>query len=1219
MGGRGITGGRWVARSARLLALAATAIAAACSSGDEGGSGKVGGAQPPASAPYVTLTRDAHPLARPEFDVGPLDPAKVLHNMSLVFKPTPAQLADRDALVDEIQRPGSPVYHQWLTPAQYAARFGASAETIARATSWLAARGFTVHEPSPLGARVTFTGSVAQVNAAFQTEIHSYQVGSAPMHYAPSRAPSVPADLADSVLGIKNLHDFFPKHTKPNVMDPDFKCPNGACTGNALGPADWSLIYDVGPLYNPGLGGTAINGTNVTIAIVGVAEIAQGDLNKFRTTFGLTPNPDTEQLTVVPNTGNPAAGGGSGAGVEAILDNEWAAALAPNASIQYFYTGADDGNVNDAVFYAIEKNAGGVLSESFGGCEYGSTPADADISMTYGVAANLEGITYLAASGDDGAAGCVEFGFPGLYVGEPATLPQVTAVGGTGFAMTPSALTFNTAGAVTSRNPGPESVWNENPSGGGASTGGVSMVFPRPNYQATINATTQCPPVGTLPTGVTAATARLIPDVAFTAASGYTQYPVLIECTTTGSGQTLDCSATAGNAKVLAIGGTSASTPAFAGVVALANQAAGSRLGNINPLLYALNGNLNGTGTTSTSFHDITSGTNEVTCTAGQDGCPNGGKYGFPAKAGYDCATGLGSVDATNLVTAIKALTPTSTALTAPATTTEGANVTLNATITGAGNNPLTGTVDFAFESYLSTNTSFDLSWTLGTVNVAAGAASLTTAIPPGMVGGTGGVDVYAIYSGDAHHIGSVSPKQHITFSQPWYLCAAPATDSVAAGATINFVASGGVPPYKWYVDYDTTYDTSGNNGSNIVETTGVFTAGTGAAGYVIVQVIDSAGADTFAEITVAGGSGTVPWSTNGPANYANIKVSATAVTTCPAGDNCGTIPNGCGGTVTCTGTCTAPQTCGGGGVPNHCGGGCVPLTTCPNGQTCGTASNGCGGTINCGTCVAPETCGGGGTTNQCGCTSSGHCANGNTCGNGADNCGNTISCGTCTGNTTCGGGGVPGQCGANCLPTTCIAQGAQCGTIGDGCGGTLTCPSCGNGQSCVSNQCVSTVVDAGTDSGGGVDSGTPDAGTPDTGAPGADACVPTTCSFAFAECGMTPDGCGGMLNCGSCIGDNMNCVSNQCIAGTQPDAGSDSGGGLALPDSGTTHPDSGTHSDASAGGDASEDAGQGESGSSGGCGCRTVESTSSPSTPALAGTFGVLVLAGARMRRRKK
>ncbi len=181
--------------------------------------------------------------------------------------------------------------------------------------------------------------------------------------------------------------------------------------------------------------------------------------------------------------------------------------------------------------------------------------------------------------------------------------------------------------------------------------------------------------------------------------------------------------------------------------------------------------------------------------------------------------------------------------------------------------------------------------------------------------------------------------------------------------------------------------------------------------------------------------------------------VACVKITTCPTGTNCGTISDGCGGTLSCGPACTAPQTCGGGGTANVCG--CTPSVTCPAGANCGSVDNGCGMMVSCGpACTAPQTCGGGGTANVCGCTPSVTCPAGADCGSVDDGCGAMVSCGSaCTAPQSCGGGGMPNVCG--CTKTTCAAQQAQCGTIDDGCGGTLTCNACAADQTCVANQCV--------------------------------------------------------------------------------------------------------------------------------------------------------------------
>ena len=1176
-----------------LLALPAIALTA-CSSKDR----SLAMGSWSANAAYVPLTRGAHPLARPENDLGRLDAGMMLHHLSLVFALSPAQKAERDALLADLERPGSPNYHQWLTPEEYAARFGARPDDIGRASDWLASQGFTVDPPSRLGARVTFSGTVAQVESAFRTEMHRY-AAFGETHYAMASAPSVPAELADHVLAVYNAHDFYPRHARPKmrVLGPNDTCPSGDtfCSGNGIGPLDWSFIYDVGSLYNPGIGGTKITGSGVTIAIVGITDIAQADLTAFRSRYGLAANNITK--TLVPNTGTAQAD--NGAGIEAVLDTEWSGAVAPSATINYVYTGADDANVSDAVYYAIEQNFGGVLSESWGGCEAGATPSDADVLEVYGSAASLLGITYVASSGDDGAADCGGTG--GLYVNLPASYPGVTSVGGTGFAM-PGGLTF-TSGTVTAV--GTEAVWNESTTTSiAAGGGGISSVFARPAYQSGIST---CTPVGSLPTTVTPSQQREVPDISFTAASGRSQYGIFIECTVdTVVG---DCTNTGTNPKIVEIGGTSASAPSFAGVVALAAQATGGRLGNINPLLYALDASV------PAAFHDITTGDNEVTCKPTDPGCPAGKKYGFAATSGYDCATGLGSLDASAMVNALVALAPTTTTVTAtPTMTTEGGSVQLAATVDvqGTNANVLGGTVTFTFRSYLA-NGDVDLSWTLGEVAVSgsktSGTATLSTAIPPGMIQPGQSVDVFATYGGDANHLPSFSSKQTITFA-PVYLCINPPTASVAAGATINYTASGGVAPVRWYLDYDSTCSSTGTSCSTLDTTTGVFKAGSGAAGYVIVVAIDADGAETFGEVTVAGGSGTVPW-TNGPPNYSGIVVSLTPATTCGAGQNCGTIPNGCGGTVSCGTACTAPDSCGGGGVANQCGCTSNPIATTCAGK-CGTVMDNCNVAQSCGTTYCPSPPANATTT----CT-------GNTCGFACD-----------SGYHLCSGACVPNTSVNSCGTTSCVA----CPTIANGtatCNGTSCGIACNSGYHLCAGVCVSnTSVNS---------CGTTSCVACPTDPNGTATCDGTSCSISCAggynlchgacTSATDPNNCG--ASCTVCPAPTDSCMAAACIAGTcggvpingcvhdmamtsGADMAMTSGGGdmasgegdMASGEGGDMTP--GDLASGSSGGPA--DAGGG-GGKGNGCGCQV---GGAPRDPGASTALAAIVILGLLLRRRR-
>jgi hypothetical protein len=219
-------------------------------------------------------------------------------------------------------------------------------------------------------------------------------------------------------------------------------------------------------------------------------------------------------------------------------------------------------------------------------------------------------------------------------------------------------------------------------------------------------------------------------------------------------------------------------------------------------------------------------------------------------------------------------------------------------------------------------------------------------------------------------------------------------------------------------------------------------------------------------------------------------------------GATCGPVGDGCGNVIQC-GVCTLPQTCGGGGVPSHCGGGvCVPKTCAQENLHCGPAGDGCGGTLNCGPCPAGETCGGGGTRGVCGSMDAGTCIpltcpqQNLHCGPAGDGCGNLIDCGPCPMNQTCGGGGMNGVCGASsCVPLTCMQQNIACGPAGNGCGGEIaSCGTCPPGETC---------------GGGGVPG---HCGSLDSGS-----CVPRTCPQLGISCGPAGDGCGGLLNCGTC------------------------------------------------------------------------------------------------------
>jgi hypothetical protein len=826
--------------------------------------------------------------------VGLLDPNRRLNQLAVVFQPTPAQLADRDAMLAAQLDPRSPSYRRWLTPEQYAARFGADASTIERTRTWLADQSLEVHATSRLGTRVSFGGRVADLQSAFHAEFHRYSIGGVD-HYAMASAPVLPPELSGRILGIHNAHDFLrPRPAIRRWPRPEAVCPAGnqTCLPRSFGlsPRDWSQIYDVNPVYQGSVVGRPIDGSGVDIAVVGLAAISTKDVDAFRAGYGLPPTKLT--TIVVPGTGAPMAGVASnGTGFEAMADVEWAGGIAPGAHIDYVSPGQDDTNLFDAVFYAIEQDVAPILSESFSACEVGLSPADSDVLGLFGAAANLMGITYLAATGDTGAAGCEVPGVevPGLYVGEPASLPGVTAVGGTEFPG--DSVLLDCSGTATGY-PATERGWNEtSPVGPASGGGGTSIVFARPSYQANVPT---CAPAGTRPRGTSPGAMRQVPDVAFNA--GVQTNPYFMQCTLTkdSKGNEL-CDPRGGNPTVIPVGGTSLGTPSFAGVIALANQAMGTRLGNVNPELYALSTQA------PSAFHDITAGSNFVACdptTAADAGCPSNACpdmatgafcYGYPAVTGYDCSTGLGSIDVANLVRAWAALPPTTVALAAsPTTIAAGSQVSLSATVATTASTPLAGTVTFLAQSpgtiFFEDQGFYDpifvtadghvsssfQSRSLGSVVLgSAPTASLQATLPAGMVRpGAQTLDVIASYDGDGQHAASTSAPLRLTFTGV-DLCIFGATRAVAPFDAAPFAAFSSHGPVSWGTAADTTCDEALDCSS--IDANGAFVAGP-EPGYVVVAARDAVGAVALAFVTVGTPSLPPPWGTQ-------------AGTECPASD----------------------------------------------------------------------------------------------------------------------------------------------------------------------------------------------------------------------------------------------------------------------------------------------------------------------------------------------
>jgi uncharacterized protein (TIGR03437 family) len=446
------------------------------------------------------------------------------------------------------------------------------------------------------------------VQSAFRTEIHQYRVNGQ-LHFANVGEPSIPAALEPVILGLHGLDDFSLKAPGSGRLLPDFTSAGG---NHTLTPDDLATIYNISSLYNSG-----VDGSGQALAIAGQSGISLTDIRLFRSKYNLPPK-DPQLVLVGQNPGRT----GDEFELEADLDLEWAGAVARNANIVYIYARS----VLTAVQYAIDQNLAPVLSLSFGICEQqqgGTTPL---VFRSVAQQGNAQGITWLTASGDAGAATC-DRGEPlatnGLAVSFPSSIPEVTSVGGTQF--DDGAGNYwnsnNNANGGSALSYIPEVAWNETGARNSPTStgGGASILYTKPDWQAG--------------PGVPNDHARDVPDISLTAAS-HDGYSI---CSLGSCGFT--------------VYGTSASTPSFAGMVALLNQYLVSNgiqvqagVGNINPELYRL------AQSSPNTFHDIVSGDNIVPCASGTPQCVNG-SLGYSATSGYDLATGLGSVDAFSLVT----------------------------------------------------------------------------------------------------------------------------------------------------------------------------------------------------------------------------------------------------------------------------------------------------------------------------------------------------------------------------------------------------------------------------------------------------------------------------------------------------------------------------------------------------------------------------------------
>jgi hypothetical protein len=627
--------------------------------------------QPVDNSAVVRVPRTTHPLAIAANDRGRVQANLPMNRMLLLLQPSPEQQASMRQLLDRQHNPDSPAFHRWLTPEEFGAQFGPHESDLQQVNGWLKQQGFSVNAISRGRQWVEFSGTAAQVEQAFHTPMHNFSVrGEA--HVANTTDISIPAALSPVVAGVVSLHNFEKKGNhgllrgvhrddKTGRLVPDLTLsnPQGQFV-HYLAPGDFTRIYNTLPL-----GQNGIDGKGISIAVIGRSNLLYSDIETFRQIFNL---PFNDPITIT-NGPDP---GLTGSFVEALLDVEWAGAIAPKATIKYVQSAStftSDGT-DLSTAYAVDHVLAPIISSSYGLCEaFLLTTGNAFQNAVHQQAA-AEGISVFVSSGDNGVAGC-DFpgqGFPainGANVSGLASTPYNTAVGGTQFNENGlDGLYWNSI-----NNPDhssaigyiPEAIWNEScdastdpnqcfgqgtslwSSSGGRSSCTNSIFDPNANTITCISGYDK--PSWQAGRGVPADHARDIPDLSFTAA-GHDGYLVCA----VGSCQTAFVNGHTVLTSASVIGGTSASTPAMAGVMALLEQKNGAYQGLANYRFYQLaaadkvgscnsSNFTNPTAKSSCVFYDTTAGNNSVP-----------GQKGYSAHGGYDLASGLGSVNAENLV-----------------------------------------------------------------------------------------------------------------------------------------------------------------------------------------------------------------------------------------------------------------------------------------------------------------------------------------------------------------------------------------------------------------------------------------------------------------------------------------------------------------------------------------------------------------------------------------
>ena len=592
--------------------------------------------QPVDNQHRVTLKGNVRPMPKRASDLGAVDVSMPASRVLLLLKRPAAQEVALQQFIADAHTPGSASYHHWLTPAQIGTQFGPSDSDVQAVVAWLQSQGFAVGKVSQAKTAIEFSGTAGQIESAFVTRIHSFQLDGV-THISNVTNPQIPAALAPVIAGISPLNDFRPKplHTapiarslvsaptsaNPRAMTSVARNPQSASilpnyTDNTSGllvvtPADFATIYNTpnSTLNKNHTGSLNLTGAGVTIGIAGDSNVDLSNVANYRKLFGLP------ALTPTVTIDGSDPGTGTDDEVEALLDLEVASAVAPAANL-ILYTAQDttfQNGLNLAIQRALDDNAINILNVSFGGCEAYQGQSGNQELLNYWTQAAAQGISVTVSTGDSGSAGCDNpnteiAAAQGLQANAFATTPYDIAVGGTDFNQNPnnfqqywsatnssiggSALSYipeipwndstTTIGPLSGNKEFTDTQGNTNISGAGGGISGclTANVDQNGNVSGCTGAYSKPTWQGSLGPSQTA---RETPDVSLFASNGFNGSIWLLCASGIGGDQPgqQDCT-TPANGDITngtytayqAVGGPSAAAPAFAGVTSVvrANQ-----------------------------------------------------------------------------------------------------------------------------------------------------------------------------------------------------------------------------------------------------------------------------------------------------------------------------------------------------------------------------------------------------------------------------------------------------------------------------------------------------------------------------------------------------------------------------------------------------------------------------------------------------------------------